>query len=208
MSVQASITHHKGTLEVVCGPMFSGKSEEFMRRLRRAKIARQHVLIFKNSLDNRHEGAYEYVVSHDGNKIDAQPITSIQAILHLALQPDVDVVGIDEVQFFSHDIVAIICTLVEHGKRVVVAGLDLDFRGVPFGPMPILLAIADKITKLQSICSLCGTDAHFTQRLVNNRPANFDDPVILVGAQEAYQARCRNCYRIDKMPFTQPTHNH
>jgi thymidine kinase len=208
MSALHTNTPNKGILEVVCGPMFSGKSEELMRRLRRAKIARQHVLIFKNSLDDRHAGSYEYVISHDGTKMNAQPITSIQDINSIALQSQADVVGIDEVQFFSHDIVAIICTLVEHGKRVIVAGLDLDFRGVPFGPMPILLAIADKITKLQSICSLCGIDAHFTQRLVDNRPANFDDPIILVGAQEAYQARCRNCYRIDKMPFTQPNINH
>ena len=119
----------------------------------------------------------------------------------IALNNDAHVIGIDEVQFFSQDIITIICDLIEHKKRIIVAGLDLDFRGVPFGPMPSLLAIADKITKLQAICSLCGIDAHFTQRLVNNQPARYDDPVILVGAQEAYQARCRECFSIDKRAF-------
>ena len=190
----------QGSLEVICGPMFSGKSEELIRRLRRAKIAKQQVVIFKNSLDDRHLNAYEYVVSHDGNKIDAQPITHIEDITSIATSTNANVIGIDEVQFFSKEIIAIICQLVNNGKRVIVAGLDLDFRGVPFGPMPTLLAIADKITKLQAICSLCGIDALFTQRLVNNKPAKFDDPVILVGAQEAYQARCRSCYSIDKQP--------
>jgi thymidine kinase len=193
---------HQGSLEVICGPMFSGKSEELIRRLRRAKIARQNVVTFKNSLDNRHTHAFEYVVSHDGNKIDAQPTSNVNEIIALTEQINADVIGIDEVQFFPPAIINIICQLVEeHGKRVVVAGLDLDFRGIPFGPMPQLLAIADKITKLRAICSLCGVDAHFTQRLVNNQPANFDDPIILVGAQEAYQARCRTCFSINKKAF-------
>lgn len=191
----------KGTLEVVCGPMFSGKSEELIRRLRRATIAQQKVLVFKNSIDNRHAHAYEFVTSHDGNKLDAQPIKNVDDIVNIALEAQADVIGIDEVQFFPHDIITSICKLVENNKRVIAAGLDLDFRGVPFGPMPILLAIADKITKLQAICSLCGVDAHFTQRLVNNQPAKYDDPVILVGAQEAYQARCRECFSIDKRTF-------
>src|SRR2546422_8613157 len=155
----------KGSLEVVCGPMFSGKSEELIRRLRRAKIARQKVVIFKNGLDDRHANAYEYVVSHDGNKIDAHPIQDVKDIKAIALQLQTDVIGIDEVQFFPKEVINIICDLIDTDKRVIVAGLDLDFRGVPFGPMPILLAIADKITKLQAICSLCGIDAHFTQRL-------------------------------------------
>lgn len=189
-----------GSLEVICGPMFSGKSEELIRRLRRAKIARQTVLVFKNSLDNQRTQAFEYVISHDGNKLKAQPITHVEKILSCALQLDADVVGIDEVQFFPHEILSIISKLIESKKRVIVAGLDLDFRAVPFGPMPILLAMADKITKLQAICTLCNGDALFTQRLVNSQPARYDDPVILVGAQESYQARCRSCYSIDKRP--------
>lgn len=187
-----------GVLEVICGPMFSGKSEEMIRRLRRAKIAQQNVLTFKPSLDDRY--AVTQVVSHNGSRLDAQPIEGVNDILMLAVENDIDVIGIDEVQFFDKGIVDIICKLIEAGKRVIVAGLDLDFRGVPFGCMPILLAIADSITKLQAICTKCGTNAHFTQRLVNGKPARHDDPVIMVGAQEAYQARCRNCFVIDKMP--------
>lgn len=185
-----------GLLEVVCGPMFSGKSEELIRRLRRAKIAQQKVLTFKPSLDNRH--SIEHVVSHDGNKVDAKPIESVADILTIVNNNNISVVGIDEVQFFHQDIIPIICKMVDAGKRVIVAGLDLDFRGNPFGCMPLLLAIADKITKLQAICTLCGIDAHFTQRLVDGKPARYTDPLIVVGAQEAYQARCRSCYSIDR----------
>lgn len=199
MSLQNKVKQREGTLEVVCGPMFSGKSEELIRRLRRAKIAQQTVVTFKNSLDNHRTLAYEFVISHDGNKVNAEPVDSVEQILHIAQTLDADVVGIDEVQFFPQSIIGIICQLVNTRIRVIVAGLDLDFRGIPFGPMPTLLAIADKITKLQAICTICGIDAHFTQRLVNNEPARFDDPIIQVGAQEAYQARCRTCYRIDKM---------
>jgi thymidine kinase len=178
--------------------MFSGKSEELIRRLRRAKIARQKVLTFKHSLDNRHANAFEFVVSHDGTKLNAQPVNDIHAIITIANDMQADVVGIDEAQWFPHEIINIICSLVDNHKRVIVAGLDLDFRGVPFGPMPLLLAIADKITKLQAICSLCGIDAHFSQRLINNLPADYDDPIVLVGAQESYQPRCRGCYSINK----------
>ena len=187
-----------GSLEVICGPMFSGKSEELMRRLRRAQIAKQHVAIFKHALDDRH--TTQKVASHDGNTMNAYPIDSTPDMMLHIKNKSIDVVGIDEVQFFPMQIITIICDLIESGKRVVIAGLDLDFRGIPFGPMPTLLAIADTITKLQAICTICGNDAHFTQRLVNNKPAQHDDPIILIGAQEAYDARCRNCYIIDKRP--------
>jgi thymidine kinase len=198
--------HKKGSLEVICGPMFSGKSEELIRRLRRANIAQQIICVFKNKLDDRH--TLEQVVSHDGNSLNAIAPENLETILKIAEEKGATVVGIDEVQFFSLDIIPIICTLIEQGKRVIVAGLDLDFRGAPFGCMPTLLAIADKVLKLQSICTLCGNDAHFTQRLVNNSPARYDDPIILIGAQETYQARCRSCFRIDKMFITPiiPTH--
>ena len=185
-----------GALEVICGPMFSGKSEELIRRLRRAKIAQQKVVTFKPQLDNRY--ALEYVVSHDGNKVEARPLTNVSEIVEIVNTNNATVIGIDEAQFFSHDIVSVICQLINEQRRVIVAGLDLDFRGTPFGCMPLLLAIADKVTKLQAICTQCGHDAHFTQRLVNGNPARFDDPIILIGAQEAYQARCRGCYTIDK----------
>lgn len=186
-----------GQLEVICGPMFSGKSEELMRRIRRAKIARQKVITFKHRLDDRH--AIEYIVSHDGNRVEALPLDNVQRILEIAQSDYISVIGIDEAQFFSKDIIPIICALVQNGKRVIVAGLDLDFRGAPFGCIPLLLAIADTITKLKAICTECGDDAHYTQRLVNGTPAQYDDPIIMIGAQESYQARCRGCYSIDKM---------
>lgn len=188
----------QGSLEVICGPMFSGKSEELIRRLRRAKIAQQSVIIFKPQIDHRY--GLEYVVSHDGSKLDAKPLTNVADILHLTEAHHASVIGLDETQFFSPDIVSVICKLIEKQKRVIVAGLDRDFRGAPFGCMPALLAIADKVTKLQAICTQCGHDAHFSQRLINGNPARYDDPVIMIGAQEAYQARCRGCYTIDK-PF-------
>lgn len=195
----ASLLQQHGILEVICGPMFSGKSEELIRRMRRAKIAKQTVAVFKPSTDTR--GSIEHVSSHAGSTIDALSVTNPSAIYEQVMNNNIAVVGIDEVQFFSNEIIVVICKLLDSNRRVIVGGLDLDFRGVPFGPVPTLLAVADKITKLQAICTECGQDAHFTQRLVNSSPAKYDDPIILVGAQEAYQARCRDCYRIDKFPF-------
>jgi len=186
-----------GKLEVICGPMFSGKSEELIRRLRRAMIAKQRVIAFKHSLDDRQ--TIEHIASHDGRKIKAYPVDSVEQISKL-ITPDIDVIGIDEIQFFQYNITTLIHKLVREGKRVVVAGLDLDFRGEPMSCMPILLAIADSVLKLHAICTMCAKDAHFTQRLVNGKPAKYDDPTIVVGAQECYQARCRNCHIIDKMP--------
>jgi len=187
---------NKGKLEVVCGPMFSGKSEELMRRLRRAKIARQHIIIFKPTIDTRYIA--DNIVSHDGNSLNAFPVKDAQELLSVVVNNNATVIGIDEAQFFDIGIVDTICELIESGKRVIVAGLDLDYRGIPFGPMPLLLAIADQITKLQAICNTCGHDAHFTQRIVNNKPAPFEDEVVKVGGQESYQARCRTCHVIDK----------
>lgn len=186
-----------GILEVICGPMFSGKSEELIRRLRRAKIAQQMVITFKPHIDSRY--GLEYIVSHDGSKVDAKPMENVTDIIDIVQANNATVVGIDEAQFFSHELVQVVCKLINDNKRVIIAGLDLDFRGAPFGSMPLLLAIADKVTKLHAICTQCGHDAHFTQRLVNGNPAKFDDPVIMIGAQEAYQARCRGCYSIDKL---------
>lgn len=192
----AQHTSH-GQLEVICGPMFSGKSEELIRRLRRAKIAQQTVITFKPHIDQRY--GLEYVVSHNGSKVDAQPLENVHDIITIVNNSDAMVIGIDEAQFFSSDIVSIVCQLIQNNKRIIVAGLDLDFRGAPFGSMPLLLALADKVTKLHAICTQCGHDAHFTQRLVNENPAKYDDPIVMIGAQEAYQARCRGCYSIDKL---------
>ncbi len=189
---------HKGSLELICGPMFSGKSEELIRRMRRAQIAKQNVMVFKPKLDTRR--GVDKVTSHNGNHIEATPVEHAEQILTHVTDTQIQVVGIDEVQFFPHAIIPVVCHLVDAGKRVLVAGLDLDFRGIPFGPIPVLLAIADQVTKLQAICTQCGKDAHYTQRLVNNNPARFDDPIFQLGAEEAYQARCRNCYSIDKKP--------
>ncbi|OGB84656.1 thymidine kinase [candidate division TM6 bacterium RIFCSPHIGHO2_12_FULL_32_22] len=186
-----------GLLEVVCGSMFSGKSEELIRRLKRAEIAKMNVIAFKHSLDDRK--TTEHVISHNGTKIKAFAVHDSNEILKLA-HDQIEVVGIDEVQFFPKDVIKIICKLIEDGKKVIVGGLDLDFRGIPFGPMPILMAIADKVTKLKAICIECGKDAQFSQRLVNGEPAKHNDPIILVGAEECYQARCRGCFVIDKVP--------
>lgn len=184
----------KKRLEVICGSMFSGKSEELIRRIKRAEFAKLNVLAFKHSLDNR--ATIEHIHAHSGERIKAIAVDNPEDIKGL-VYPQVQVVAIDEVQFFSPKIVEIVLDLIEDGKRVIVAGLDLDFRGLPFGPMPTLLAIADSVTKLAAVCMHCGADAHFTQRLVNGKPAKFLDPIILIGAQECYEARCRECYVID-----------
>ncbi len=186
-----------GSLEVICGSMFSGKSEELIRRLKRAEIGQQNVLVFKHSLDTRK--TVKHITSHNGSKMKAYALNNANEILEL-VEEDTQVVGIDEVQFFSKDIVNVAYKLVEMGKKVIAAGLDLDFRGVPFGSIPLLMALADKSIKLKAVCICCGSNAHFTQRLINNQPAKHNDPVILVGAEEFYQARCRSCFDIDKFP--------
>lgn len=188
-----------GNLEVICGPMFSGKTEELIRRLRRAHIAKQRVTVFKHCFDDRY--SFDTITSHTGEKLDAKPIETPEKLIEYVLKHPVDVVGIDEVQFFPASIISCIDELVAQGKRVIAAGLDLDFRCVPFGPMPTLLAIADMVTKLKAICTECGADAALSQRLINGKPAKHNDPIIMIGAQEHYQARCRSCYSIDQLPF-------
>jgi len=192
----------KGALEVICGPMFSGKSEELMRRLRRLMIAKKNVLVFKPVIDTRR--GVEQVTSHNGNKMGAIPVQNPHAIIELVTH-NIDIVGIDEAQFFSHELINVLIELTDAGKHVLVAGLNLDFRAVPFGSMPILMAMADTVTKLSAICITCGNDAFFTQRLVDGKPAAYEDSLIKVGAEEAYQARCRNCYVIDKRAVWQST---
>ena len=186
----------KGSLEIICGSMFSGKSEELIRRMKRAEFAKLPAIVFKPAVDSRR--GINLVTSHNGFSVNSTPISNPKEIVNLSAQKIV--VGIDEVQFFPKEIINVICTLVESGKRVIAAGLDLDFRGVPFGTMPTLMAIADTITKLKAICMDCGNEAHFTQRLVSGQPARYHDPIIMLGAEEKYQARCRNCYKIDTYP--------
>jgi len=185
--------HAQGGLEVICGSMFSGKTEELLRRLRRAMIAKQKIQVFKPQLDHRY-GA-ERVTSHDGLHIQARPVASAREMLAL-LEPDTTVVGIDEAQFFDWEIAPVIQQMADAGKRVIATGLDMDFRGQPFGPMPILLAQAESVDKVRAICVVCGDVASRTQRLVNGQPAAVDDPIIVVGASEAYEARCRACHQV------------
>ena len=181
-----------GWLEVVCGPMFSGKSEELIRRLRRAEIAGQRVLIVKPKIDDRYD--IGHVVSHAGAKMRAVAVTAPAEIPGLV--EGYDVIGVDEVQFFAPEIVLILDGLVEKGMRVLVSGLDQDFRGFPFGPMPELLCRAELVDKLQAVCHRCGGPATMTQRLVDGRPAPADGATIVVGALDSYEARCRACHEL------------
>lgn len=186
--------HSRGRVELICGSMFSGKTEELIRRLRRAVIARQKVQVFKPLIDNRYHE--ERVTSHNGLDFDARPVRFASEILS-QLNPDTTVIAIDEVQFFDADIIDICEKLADQGKRVICAGLDTDFRGVPFGPMPDLMARAEQVDKLHAICVICGEEASRTQRLIDGQPAAYDDPVVLVGAAEVYEARCRQCHAVN-----------
>lgn len=185
--------HHSGRIEMICGSMFSGKTEELIRRTRRAVIARQKVQVFKPAIDIRF--AEQKVVSHNGADYGAIPVNSAEAI-HTLLDPDTTVVAIDEVQFFDQAVVTVCEQLADAGKRVICAGLDLDFRGLPFGPMPELLARAETVDKLHAICVICAEPATRTQRLIDGHPAAYDDPVVLIGAAEVYEARCRDCHTV------------
>ena len=181
-----------GWLEVVCGPMFSGKSEELIRRLRRAEIAGQRALIVKPRIDDRYD--IGHVVSHAGAKMRAVAVSKPEDIPGLAV--GYDVIGIDEVQFFTSQIVFVIDVLVARGTRVVAAGLDQDFRGRPFGSLPELLCRAELVDKLQAVCHRCGGPATMTQRLVDGYAAPADGATIVVGALDSYEARCRTCHEI------------
>jgi thymidine kinase len=175
--------------------MFCGKTDELIRRLRRATIARQKVQVFKPAIDIRY--AEKKVTSHAGSDYEAIPIDSAGTILDL-LEADTTVVAIDEAQFFDDKIIPLVQSLANRGLRVIVAGLDTDFRGEPFGPMPVLIAQAERVDKLQAICMVCGEPASRTQRLVNGKPARYDDPVVIVGAAEMYEARCRKHHEVPK----------
>jgi thymidine kinase len=180
-----------GWLEVICGPMFSGKSEEMIRRLRRAEIAGQRVVIFKPKIDDRYDAVD--VVSHAGARMRAVAVETVPELV--ARSTGHDVVGIDEVQFLDRSIVDAALTLADGGTRVVVSGLDQDFRRRPFGPMPELLAHAEFVDKLQAVCHRCGGTATTTQRLVDGRPAPYSGETIVVGALDSYEARCRDCHQ-------------
>ncbi|MBA4374556.1 MAG: thymidine kinase [Anaerolinea sp.] len=187
--------HKTGSVEVICGSMFCGKTDELIRRLRRATIAKQKVQVFKPVIDDRY--SVEKVTSHAGSEFDASPIQKSSQILE-QLDKETTVVGIDEAQFFDDKIVEIVDILAEQGLRVIVAGLDQNFKGEPFGCMPVLMARAEQVSKLQAICMVCGESASRTQRLVNGEPARYDDPVIIVGASEMYEARCRVHHKVPR----------
>lgn len=186
-----------GWIEVIAGVMFSGKSEELVRRVRRAVIARKRVQVFKSHLDARYAGLYS-VSTHDGGTVEAEPVDSSEAVVR-AVRADTEAVAVDEVQFLDDGIIAAANELADRGVRVMLAGIDMDFRGLPFGPMPTLLAIAEIVDKLQAICVVCGGPASRNQRLVNGRPALWDSPTIMVGGRESYEARCRHCHRVPRV---------
>ncbi|RSL28943.1 thymidine kinase [Salibacterium salarium] len=187
----------EGWMEVICGSMFSGKSEELIRRIRRAAYGNLNVVVFKPALDNRYEE--EEVVSHNGTKIWAKAVDSSIEIAK-QLEEGVQMVAVDEAQFFDEGIVAVAQQLANSGIRVVLAGLDQDFRGEPFTQVRELMAAAEEVIKLQAVCPCCGSPASRTQRLIEGEPAHYDDEVILVGAAESYEPRCRHCHDVPGKP--------
>lgn len=186
-----------GSITVICGSMFSGKTEELIRLVRRAMHARKKVQVFKSALDTRCETTV--IRTHDGVCFHALAVADV-GMLEAMIEPDTQVVGIEEVQFFDEAILPLLQRLADQGVEVIVAGLDQDFRGMPFGFMPTLMAIADYVLKLHAICKVCGREASRTQRLVDGRPADWNEPTILIGAEEAYEARCRRCHVVRNRP--------
>lgn len=184
-----------GWIEVICGCMFSGKTEELIRRVKRAQIARQKIQVFQHCLDLRY--GEHCVASHSGAQLEATTARTAAEILH-QIEPDTRMVAIDEAQFFDTAIAPVCEELADRGLRVIVAGLDMDFRGEPFGAMPRLLAVAEMVDKLNAICVVCGGPATRTQRLIDGKPAYYEDPVIMVGASEVYEARCRTCHQVPR----------
>ncbi|ASB67513.1 MULTISPECIES: thymidine kinase [Bacillus] len=189
------IMKQSGWLELICGSMFSGKSEELIRRVKRATYAKQEVKVFKPAIDNRY--SEEAVVSHNGTSMTSHVISSSAEIWD-HISESTDVIAVDEVQFFGESIIGDLSSLADKGYRVIAAGLDMDFRGEPFGVVPNLMAVAESVMKLQAVCSVCGSPASRTQRLIDGKPASYDDPVILVGASESYEARCRHHHEVPK----------
>ena len=187
----------KGWIEVICGPRFAGKSEELIRRVKTLSYANQKIMAFKPAIDNRYDKTA--IASHNGAKWEAYAVKTVDDIAKTVTK-DTQVVAIDEVQFFGEDVADLCNHFANRGRRVIVAGLDMDFRGEPFGPMPKLLAQVEIVTKLTAACTVCGCAATRTQRLVNGSPAHYTDPVIRVGAKESYEARCRKHHQVPGKP--------
>jgi thymidine kinase len=177
---------NSGWIEVICGSMFSGKTEELIRRIRRAEIAKMNTIIFKPNIDNRYSS--NHIVSHNQSKMESILVEDINEILENSTE--IDVIGIDEAQFFSNELIPVCKKLAKDNKRVVVAGLDTDFKGIPFGPMPALMCESDFLDKLRAICVKCGNPASFSQRITK------DSKQVLIGETDVYEARCRNCFKI------------
>lgn len=190
--------YREGWIEVICGCMFAGKTEELIRRINVLSYAKKNILVFKPRIDDRYSTTE--IASHAGSKVPCIVIDEAKEILD-HVNYDTDVVAIDEVQFFDEDVVDICEYLADNGLRVMVAGLDKDFRGEPFGVLPDLLTRAEFVTKLTAVCAKCGAPATRTQRIINGKPASFNDPVVLVGAKEAYEPRCRHCHEIVEKPI-------
>lgn len=185
--------HTRGGVEVITGSMFSGKTDELIRRLRRAQIARQNIQVFKPQVDTRYNSGK--LTSHAGSEFEASPVEHAQDIL-ANLEDETTVVGVDEAQFFDEGVTATVQRLADDGVRVIVAGLDTDFRGEPFGPMPSLMAQAERVDKLHAICMVCAGPASRTQRLIDGEPARYNEPIVVVGASELYEARCRQHHEV------------
>jgi thymidine kinase len=198
---RAHHSSHPGWIEVISGVMFSGKSEELLRRVRRAVIGRKRVQVFKSHLDDRYAGLHR-IATHDGVMAEAVPVDAAAEILR-RVRPDTEVVAIDEAQFLDEGVVEVATALADRGVRVILAGTDTDFRGEPFGAMPQLMAVAEIVDKLHAICVVCGEPACRNQRLVNGRPAVYESPTILVGGSESYEARCRHCHDVPRVDADQ-----
>lgn len=186
-----------GWIEVICGSMYAGKTEELLRRIRRIEYAKKTILVFKPKIDNRYSDGE--VVSHNNERVKSINISNPLDIMKY-VDPLPYAIAIDEVQFLKRDVIDVCEKLANLGVRVITAGLDKDFRGEPFGIMPELLAKAEYVTKLQAICQVCGAPATRTQRIINGKPAKYTDPIVLVGAKEHYEARCRHCHQVEGKP--------
>jgi len=195
------LKQREGWIEVITGPMYAGKTEELIRRVKRLEFARQNIIVFKPQMDTRY--ALDEVVSHNNTRTRSVHITSAKEIMDY-VNDQTDVIAIDEIQFLDEEAVRICEHLADSGIRVIVSGLDRDFRGEPFSFMPKLLALAEEVTKLSAICVCCATPATRTQRIVNGKPANYTDPIILVGAKDSYEARCRHCHDVPGRPIPYP----
>lgn len=195
------LKQREGWIEVITGPMFAGKTEELIRRVKRLEYARQNIIVFKPTIDNRY--AEGEVVSHNNNRTKSINVSKASDIMK-HVEDSTEVVAIDEIQFLDEEVVGVCETLADRGVRVIASGLDRDFRGEPFSFMPKLLALAEDVTKLTAICVKCHTPATRTQRIIDGKPASYNDPIILVGASDSYEARCRHCHQVPNKPSKYP----